>query len=190
MTADTRGRTVDEALIYVTGYFGIAPVDAANVIPEADLGSATLEVPESFRYVGLRTADGGPEQSREAGEAIEFLEDGFSINADGSITVTMTLAQFNATTREILHGQAPDANGVIKVQDATPNNRFIALGESVYKSGAIKRDHGVIAVTEVSLGKDERGSVNGIPVTFRYQRSELFDNALYWEAFVESTTAP
>lgn len=195
MAADSRGRTVDEALIYTTGFFGIAPVDAANVIPKVDLGSADLgdelsPIPAGFKYVGLRTSDGGPEQGREAGEAIEFLEDGFSINADGSITLTMTLAQFNATTRELVHGKAPDANGVIAVTDSTPNNRYIALAESVYKSGAVKREHGVVRVTEVSIGKDERGSVNGIPVTFQWVRSELFDNALYWEAFLPAETAP
>lgn len=191
MAADNRGRTVDEALIYTTGFFGIAPVDPSNVIPKADLGSAELgsiesPIPAGIKYVGLRTSDGGPEQGREAGEVIDFLEDGFTINADGTITMTMTLAQFNATTRGLVHGKTADSNGVIEVTDATPNSRYIVLSESVYKSGAIKREHGVMRVTEITIGKDERGSVNGIPVTFQWVRDELFNRALYWEAFLPS----
>jgi hypothetical protein len=158
------------------------------VITAVQLGADTLTVPSGFKYLGLRTSDGGPEQSREAGDAIEFLEDGFSINADGSITVAMTLAQYNEITRELSLGSAPDANGVIKVKDTTNSNQYIVLLESVYKSGAIKREHGVVRVSEISNGKDERGTVNGIAVTFQWVRHELFDNSYYWEAYVEGET--
>lgn len=185
--ADARGRDVNEALIYVTGYAGIAPVELTNVISETELGADTLTAPAAFRFLGLRTSDGGPEQAREAGEAIEFLEDGFVINADGSITVAMTLAQYNTVTRELSLGGTPDANGVIKVKDTTNSNQYILLLESVYKSGAIKREHGVVRISEISNGKDERGTVNGISVTFQWVRSELFDNSYYWEAYIDGT---
>lgn len=185
--ADAKGRDVNEALIYVTGYAGIAPVEQTNVITEAQLSSPTMTVPTAYKYLGLRTSDGGPEQSREAGEALEFLEDGFVINTDGSITVAMTLAQYNAVTRELSLGSAPDANGVIKVKDTTPSNQHILLLESTYKSGAIKREHGVARISEITNGKDERGTVNGIAATFTWVRSELFDNSYYWEAYIEDT---
>lgn len=190
MVADSRGRDIDDALIYVTGHGAFAPVDAANVIPKTELGTAALTVPTGFRYMGLRTADGGPEFSTEAGDAIEFLEDGFTINGDGSISVAMTLAQFNPTVRGLIRDAQPDANGVIEVKKTTPDTQYILLLEAVYKSGLIKREHGVARISEVSLGKDERNTVNGVTVTFSWVRHELFNRAYYWEAVVDADGTP
>lgn len=184
MAADDRGRDIDETLIYVTGHAAFAPVASANVIPKADLGGDDLELPAGYKYMGLRTADGGPEQSREAGEAIEFLEDGFVINGDGSISVAMTLAQYNDQVRSLVSDQEPDANGVIEVKSTTPNSQYILLLESIYKSGLVKREHGVARISEVSLSKDERGTVNGTTITFAWVRHELFNRSYYWEAVV------
>lgn len=189
MTADSRGRDVNEALIFVTGHAAIAPVDATNVITEAQLGSTDLTLPVAYQYLGLRTSDGGPEHASEAGETIEFLEAGFEAAGDGTLTVAMTLAQYNATVRKLTFGEEPDVNGVYKVRSTTPNNLFILLLESQYKSGLQTRDIGVVRVTEISRGKDERNSVNGIPVTFKWLPHELFDNAYYWHAPIEAAPA-
>lgn len=188
MAADSRGRDINETLIYTTGHGAFAPVASANVIPKAELGSETLEVPEAYKYMGLRTSDGGPEFSTEAGDAIEFLEDGFTINGDGSISVAMTLAQFNPAVRALIRDAEPDANGVIEVKKTTPDTQYILLLESIYKSGLIKREHGVARISEVSLGKDERNTVNGVTVTFQWVRHELFNRSYYWEAVVDAPT--
>lgn len=189
MAADSRGRDTSKAPVYITGFAAIAPVDAANVVPKADLGSKDLggtdkPIPAAFKFLGLRTSDGGPEPSNEAGDTIEFLEDGFEISGDGSISVQMTLAQLTPTVRELVRGSAPDANGVIEVSSTTPNAQHILLLEGVYKGGLMKRETGVVRITEVAFGKQERSTVEGITVTFKWLRHELFNRAYFWEAVV------
>lgn len=190
MVADNRGRTTEEALIYVTGFAGFAPVDTKNVVPKSKLGATDLVVPEEFRYLGLRTDDGGPEYEVEAGDAIEFLEQGFEISGDGSATVKMTLAQYNATIQELLYGSKPDTNGVVEGSLAAPDTPMILLLEAQYKSGRILRRQGVAKVTEFVLPKDERNTTGGTEVTFKWLPHELFNMKPFWEAIVAEGAAP
>lgn len=191
MAVTDQGRDVGEALIFITGGCAIAPVDEANVITEAQLGATEVTVPAGFEFLGLRTADGGPETATEAGDAIEFLEQGYEISGDGSITVKMTLAQSNAITRKLIRGQAPDANGVIKVTETTPSAQHILYLEGVYKTGVpgqrvIRREVGVARVTEFAPAKDERNTVKGTEVTFKWLPNDLFDGAYFWEAQIDA----
>lgn len=190
MVADNRGRTTEEALIYVTGFAGIAPVDAKNVIAKTQLGKTGVTVLEGFKFLGLRTSDGGPEYEVDAGDAIEFLESGFEISSDGSVTVKMTLAQYNATVQELIYGQAPDLNGVVEGSVSAPDKTVILLLEGQYKSGRVLRREGVARVTEFVLPKDERNTTGGTEVTFKWLPHELFNNAPYWEAIVDGGAAP
>lgn len=190
MVADNRGRTTDEALIYVTGFAGIAPVDAKNVIAKTELGKVGVTVPEGYKFLGLRTSDGGPEYEVDAGDAIEFLESGFEISGDGAVTVKMTLAQYNATVQELIYGKAPDLNGVVEGRASAPDSTVILLLEGQYKSGRVLRREGVARVTEFVLPKDERNTTGGTEVTFKWLPHELFNNAPYWEAIVEHGAAP
>jgi len=184
MVADNRGRTTEEALIYVTGFAGFAPVESKNVIDKAKLGAKTVTVPDGFRYLGLRTDDGGPEYELEAGDAIEFLEQGFEISGDGSASVKMTLAQYNAVVQELLYGAKPDGNGVVEGSLAAPDTPMILLLEAQYKSGRIIRREGVAKVSEFVLPKDERNTTGGTEVTFKWLPHELFNMKPFWEAIV------
>lgn len=190
MAADEKGRDLAGAKVYVTGAVAYAPVDTENVIEKAQLGSASMTVPAAFTFLGLRTSDGGPEETREAGEAIEFLEQGFVLNTNGTLSVAMTLAQYDAITRKFVHGVAPDTNGVIEVDFSTPSDPFILLLEAVFKDGSMERQEGVARLTESSRLKDERGTVKGVSVTLTWTPSELFNNKAYWEAQVAGTEAP
>lgn len=194
MAVIDQGRDVSEALVFITGVAAIAPVAQANVIAESALGGSTLAVPAGFEYLGLRTADGGPETAVEAGEAIEFLEQGYEISGDGSITVKMTLAQSNAITRKLTRGTAPDANGVIKVKETTPSAQHILYLEGIYKTGeagkrVVRREIGVARVSEVAYQKDERNSIKGTEVTFKWMPNELFEGAYFWEAQFDASGA-
>lgn len=184
MVADSKGRDVAAAPVYVTGAAAFAPVLLANVISKADLGNSSKALPVAFRFMGLRTSDGGPEASTDAGDAIEFLESGFELGGDGSISVKMTLAQLTPTTRELINGIAPDSNGVIEVKSITPDTTFILYLESVFKNGQIERQEGVARISEVAVGKEERSSVKGIEVTFKWLPHDLFNGAHYWDAVI------
>lgn len=190
--ADQFGRDVEEAFVYVTGCAAYAPVDGANVLTKAklasnDLGSSTNPMPTGFKWLGLRKSDGGPEESREAGDAIEFLEKGFKLIGDGSVSVAMTLAQYNAIVREFMHGTAPDVNGVVEVDFAYSSKPFILFLEAVGKGGQIERQLGVAMITEGQRDKDEQGAVKGMNVTCEWQASPLFNNKAYFEAKFDTT---
>ncbi len=185
MAADEKGRDLDDVRVYVTGSVAYAPVDPLNVISKSDLGSADLVVPDAYKFLGLRTSDGGPEETREAGEALEFLEEGFKIATNGTVQVAMTLAQYNAITREFVHGEAPDANGVVEVDFAPSSDSFLLLLEAVFKDGSMERQHGVARISEASRVKDERGTAKGATVTLEWAAHTLFNNKAYFEALVE-----
>ena len=189
MAADSKGRDIGAAPVYVTGAAAYAPVAAANVLTKAALGAATIELPVGFKFLGLRTSDGGPEESREAGDATEFLESGFEISGAGSVTLKFTLAQYNAIVREFVN-QAPDANGVIEVSADIPSDPFIFYTEAVMKNGTIERQLGVAKLQETARQKDEKGSVKGVEVTVKWLPHELFNNKPYFEAQVGVAPVP
>lgn len=188
MAADAKGRDTALAAIYITGAVGYAPVALENVITKDKLGAAELVAPAGFQFLGLRTEDGGPEESAEAGDAIKFLETGFELSGEGEKSVAMTLAQtFSPAVREFINGVKPDANGVIEVGTGTRDEPFILLMEAVYKNGDVRRQIGVARISEGSIVKEERGKVQGASVTIKWMPHEMFNNAAYWEAVVYKT---
>jgi hypothetical protein len=184
MAADEAGNDLSAVAVPLTGTLGYAPVDAENVIAKADLGAATLDAPAAFKILGLVKSDGGAQDDSNQDDAQEFYQDGYKLAGDGSLTVEVNLAQFDANVRELIHGIVPDENGVIEVNSITPDTTFILLHETVYKNGFIRRRIGVARISAVKPDQEERGSVFGNDVTFEWVRHELFNNAFYWEAMV------
>lgn len=184
MVADAKGRNLDDVFIPVDGSVAYAPVDPANAIAnlllaDPELGSTGKELPEAFKFLGLRTSDGGVEETREAGEAIEFFEQGFQMSSDGTVGITMTLAQWSAITREFVHGEAPDVNGVIGVDFSVRSEPFILFVETIAKDGRRQRKLGVARLSEATDAKEERGTVKGITVVCNWQPHDLFGNVAY-----------
>jgi hypothetical protein len=184
MAVDTAGNDLSAVAVPLTGTLGYAPVVAENVIAKTDLGAATLDAPAAFKILGLVKSDGGAQDDHDKSDDTEFFQDGYKLSGDATLTVEVNLAQFDANVRELIHGIAPDANGVIEVKNATPDTTFILLHETVYKNGWIRRRIGVARISEVKPDQEERGSVFGNDVTFEWVRHDLFNNAFYWEALV------
>lgn len=190
--ADAFGRDVEQARVFVTGYAAIAPVTEDNVIARTDLAATSLTVPSGltgYQYLGLRTTDGGPEEGREAGENIEFLEQGFQINGDGSLTLTMTLAQWNEQTYALIYGEA-HTDGGYDMKLSIPNTQYLLLQESAYANGDIERRIGVVRVSEITEVKDERNVVKGITIVFARVPHDLFDGSAGWVVPVVEDSAP
>ena len=181
MTVDTQGNDLDAVGVPITGLAAFAPLLAANIIDKTELGASPLVLPTAFKRLGLYKVDGGPAESREGGEAIEFFQKGYTQAGDGTRTVAIGLAEQNATVQALLEGAEPDANGVIEVSSSLPNNRFILLVVTKYRNGTEKRRVGVAAITAIEPDQQERGSVEGATVTFTWQEDALFNDAPFWQ---------
>lgn len=181
MAADEQGNDLSAVGVPITGMAAFAPVDVANVIAKAELGASPLVLPVAYKRLGLYKVDGGPAASREAGDAIEFFQKGYSLAGDGTRTVVIGLAENNASVLQLTEGSVPDVNGVIEVSSSLPDNRFILLVVTKYRNGNEKRQVGVAAVTAVEPDQSERGSVEGASVTFTWQEHDLFNGAPFWQ---------
>lgn len=181
MTADTQGNDLDAVGVPITGLAAFAPLLEANIIAKDELGASPLVLPAAFKRLGLYKQDGGPAESRESGDAIEFFQKGYTLAGDGTRTVTIGLAEQNPTVQGLLEDAEPDANGVIEVSSSLPNNRFILLVVTKYRNGTEKRRVGVAAITAIEPDQQERGSVEGANVTFTWQEDALFNDAPFWQ---------
>lgn len=180
MAADEQGNDLDAVDVPITGLAAWAPREVANVIAKAELGASPLELPAAYKMLGLFKTDGGFADGREDGERIEFFQGGYSLAGDGSRNTVVGLAENNTAVLELIEGKEPDANGVIEVSASLPDNRFIFLNSTRYKSGKEERKIGVAAITAVERDQAERGSVRGANVTFTWQTDPLFNDAPYW----------
>ena len=181
MTVDSQGNDLDAVGVPITGLAAFAPLAAENIIAKTALGASPLVLPAAFKRLGLYKQDGGPAEGRESGDAIEFFQKGYTLAGDGTRSVTIGLAEQNATVQALIEGVEPDADGVIEVSSSLPNNRFILLVVTKYRNGKEKRRVGVAAITGIEPDQQERGSVEGANVTFTWQEDPLFNNAPFWQ---------
>jgi hypothetical protein len=181
MAADSQGNDLDAVGVPITGLAAFAPLLEANVIAKEELAASPLVLPAAFKRVGLYKSDGGPAASREAGDAIEFFQIGYSKAGAGTRTVVIGMAEQNPTVLALTEGATPDANGVIEVSSSLPDNRFILLNVVRYRGGLEKRQEGAASITAVEYDQSERGSVEGVNVTFTWQEDDLFNGAPFWQ---------
>lgn len=204
MARDTQGNDLDSVEVVLGGGIRFAPYDEANVItPEMIAATKTPEevaeaLPEIFKSpesgVGLITSDGGPQDARDADDAIEFYQPGYSLNADPSLTTAFTIAENNELTRRMTIGE-PDEYGVYHVSDILQNDKWIAYQEeSIRGAGGkvrVRRRAGVIQLTGNEPNQSERGVVKGSAWTATWQADSLFDpNAKYLESYYEPDKIP
>lgn len=190
MTADTQGNDLAEVGVPITGLAAFAPALVANVIEKAALAASPLVLPEAYKRLGLYKVDGGPAPSREAGDAIEFFQKGYTLAGDGTRSVVINLAEQNAAVQQLIEGVEPDVNGVIEVSSSLPDNRFILLVVTKYRNGKEKRQVGVASVTAVEADQQTRGEVEGQAVTFTWQEDPLFNDAPFWQFYGVPGEAP
>lgn len=184
MSADAQGNDLDAVGVPITGMFAFAPIDPANVLTKPALAARPLVLPIAYRKLGLFKSDGGPENARDAGDAITFFQIGYQLSGEGTRTVKITLAENNAAVLALIEGSEPDADGVIEVSSSLPNNQFILFGTTKYRNKTEKRQIGVAYVSAVEPDKQERGSVEGAAVTFTWLEHELFNDAPFWQVIL------
>lgn len=158
--------------IPLTG-FAAVQLDGEPVLLDSAAGKATpLEVPEGYKKVGLFKVDGGPQESAETGDSIEFFQDGFKAAGQGTLTITINLAEMNEHVRRLTTGKKADENGMIVVDAATPDAIFPLLVVTQYKNGWQRRLNGMARISAVEKDQETRGEVNGRNTTFEWVYSE------------------
>lgn len=185
---DAQGNDLSAVAVPSTGAICVVPYSEENVITRSMISKklAEPELPEAYdrskACLGLITSDGGPQDAGDQDDAIEFWQQGYSLNADPSLTTAFTIAEDNDFTREFCYGEKPDEDGVIGVETLTPDTKWMAYYEEVYKSGAVTRRAGVIQVTANEPGQSERGSVKGRAVTVTWLNDDYYEGKKYIEA--------
>lgn len=186
MAADALGNDVNNVEIPVTGRICLVEYSADNKITPEMIGDKKAEpaLPEAYKTgaLGLVTQDGAPQDAGEAGDAIEFWQQGYQINGESTITTTATLAEDTPLTRKVAYGAEPDENGVYGVDTLTPDAKWMAYYEEAYKSGRVMRRAGVVMVTANEPGQSTRGEVKGRALTFKWLADENYDGHKYIEA--------
>ncbi|XSS46001.1 hypothetical protein ACQBAU_16320 [Propionibacteriaceae bacterium Y2011] len=172
MAADAEGNDLGAVALPLTGHVGIAP--SGTTVPTSSEGANPALTIPGLRKLGLLTTDGGPDWTTEpSGDPIEFWQDGYSIPSGlANATLAVVLAQTDPLSRELTSGKVPDANGMIDVDAGGHTNRYFLWTEEVFKNGATRRRAAPNAgVQTVKVQKSERGTVNGIEITFKVDRS-------------------
>ena len=173
-TADIQGNTLGAVPVPIGGRVAYAPYAADNVIADADLGATPLNLPKDYKHLGLVKQDGAPQHQREAGDAQEFWQPGYTLAGDGTRSVQVNLAENNDAVLALTEGKAPDENGIIYVDSSLPDARLILFLATSYKNGTEDRFNGVAQVTAIEIDQDTRGEVRGRNVTLTWQADELF----------------
>lgn len=185
---DAQGNDISAVAVPVTGAICLVKYDPKNVItPEMiAVTKATPELPDAYdrakACLGLITSDGGPQDASDQDDAIDFYQQGYSLNAQPTLTTAFTLAEDNPLTRRVSYGHDPDEYGVYHVTTYTPDEKWMAYQEETLKNGQVTRRAGVVQVTGNEPGQSERGSVKGRALTVTWQSDPLYGDVPYIEA--------
>lgn len=178
--------------VALTSSAALAPFGTPVPTP-SEGGAYDLQLEPTFKGVGLRTEDGGAQWAWEKdGDAIQLLEDGFSIQTGkANVTCVMKFAQTDAWVREIISGKKPDANGYIVFDGGGHDTRFVLYTEELFKDLSIRRRvAGLVTVDTVTEDKNERGALMGYEVTFKVERSPAVGNGHFGEWVIEPEPEP
>lgn len=192
MTADAQGNDLTAVKNVVTSKIIIGTYDAtkkltaaliATTVADPQTGLADIFGSDSSA-VGLITSDGAPQDARDADDATEFHQQGYTMNADPTLTLAFTVAEDNPTTRKLTIG-TPDSDGVYHVRDIVQDTKWFAYQETVYKSGWVRRRLGVIKITGNEPAQDTRGDVSGLGLTATWQVDATVDsgNSRYLQSY-------
>ena len=178
MAADGQGNDLAQVGVPIGGLIAFAPYDTVGgVLSDADLGATPVTLPSGYEMLGLVKQDGAPQHAREAGDAIEFWQKGYTMPGDGTRTLQVSLAESNDAVLKLVEGKEPNSAGVIYVDSGLPAARILVFLATKFKGGREERYNGVAQVTAVEVDQDERGAVRGRSVTLTWQVDPLFNGA-------------
>lgn len=194
MAADAQGNDLDKVEVPITGGIMLVEYSEENKITSEMIGKnvAEPELPEAYARetacIGLITQDGGPQDSRDADDATEFYQDGYSLPASSTLSTSFTAAENNEMTRRVTLGK-PDSNGVYSVDDIVQADKWCAYQEETLRGGRVRRRAGVVQVTGNEPNQSERGSVKGTALAVTWQADPLYGGHKYIECIYDPATA-
>ena len=166
MAADANGNDLSRVAVPVGGFIA-AQLSGIRAYVELEEGGITpLVLPEGYVKVGLLTDDGAPQDDLDSDDDIELWQKGYKLRGDVTTrTLEIVTAELNDTVRELTNGTAPDANGMIVV-DQGNQNQFPLFEYVAYKNGASLRRNGLAQISTVAPAQQSRGEVAGYDITF------------------------
>lgn len=186
---------VNEVGIPVKGLTAWAP-RSAQIPTQAQMRNASFDITSlGYTVLGLRTADGAPDWAEAKAAPIEVYEEGYEVSpANGTLTVTQTLAQRSDVITAILYGVTVN-QGVVDIDiDSMPEGRIFT--EDWYRmpdgSYQIVRKIGPQAtVNNVTDAKNSRGQISGTTFGVSVKRSdELPNRGHYRRALLAADPTP
>ncbi|QYF98908.1 hypothetical protein [Microbacterium sp. PAMC21962] len=168
MTADAEGNDLGAVGVPITGFAAVQLTGGPSFVSSAAGAATPLVLPAGYQKVGLFKVDGGPQDGGDAGDKIEFFQQGYKLSGDDQPTVQINLAQFDALVRKLLTGQTPDANGMVTIKALTPDTVFPLFVATKFKNGWSRRRNGLARISAVEIDKETRGEVNGRNTTFEW----------------------
>ena len=193
MAADGQGNDLAQVGVPIGGLIAFAPYDTVGgALSDADLGATPVTLPSGYEMLGLVKQDGAPQHAREAGDAIEFWQKGYTMPGDGTRTLQVSLAESNDAVLKLVEGKEANSAGVIYVDSGLPEARVLVFLATKFKGGAEERYNGVAQVTAVEVDQDERGAVRGRSVTLTWQEDPLFNGAPFkmWRGQADGVATP
>ena len=188
---DPYGCDVANVKIPQTGFAAIGPLGGA-MPTESELRSPSWTLPEDWDFLGLFTADGGPAEGTEAGDALTFFQLGYELpSGDDDMTETLILAEDNAAVRRLVYGPNATADGVLyEKTGAIPVGSFPYLRVTRYRNGSEMRRAGIVHVSALETAQETRGEIRAVTVTFAFEfQPDLGDAGLWWyDAYLDKDT--
>lgn len=189
MAADAEGNDIGAVGVPITGFAAVQLAGPPEFVASADGAEVPLELPVGYEKVGLFKVDGGPQEGGDAGDAIEFFQQGYKLAGDDQPNIVINLAQFDELVRQLITGQEADANGMVVITGLTPDHVFPLFVATKYKNGWSRRRNGLARISAVEADQETRGEVNGRAVTFEWIFNETI-GGFYREWLVPPTATP
>lgn len=168
MTADAEGNDLGAVGVPITGFAAVQFTGGPTFLTSEQGATLPMVLPAGYEKIGLFKVDGGPQEGGDAGDPIEFFQQGYKIAGDDQPTIQINLAQFDAKVRRLITGKTPDANGMITITGLTPDTVFPLLVVTKYKNGDTRIRNGLARISAVETDQETRGEVNGRAVTFEW----------------------
>lgn len=190
-TRDTAGNDLSAVEIPLGGAIILVEYKEANKITAEAMAETVKDVtlPEDYKadnYLGLIKQDAAFQDSRDADDATEFFQAGYSIPGSPTLSTAFTVAENNRHLRRITLGE-PDENGVYMVDDIIQPDKWCAYQEEALKGGRVRRRAGVVQITGNEPEQSERGTVKGMALTATWVADPLYDGHRYFESIYDPT---
>ena len=193
-TRDTSGNDLSAVEIPLGGAIILVEYKETNKITAEAMAETVKDVtlPEDYKddnYLGLIKQDAAFQDSRDADDATEFFQAGYSIPGSPTLSTAFTVAENNRHLRRITLGE-PDENGVYMVDDIIQPDKWCAYQEEALKGGRVRRRAGVVQITGNEPEQSERGTVKGMALTATWVADPLYDGHRYFESIYDPTLKP